>query len=200
MMTASIAFLVVGVGFFITAIALFVSRKNTNDPIYIDTSGIRKNDPKNFIDIWRGKTLNIKIDDKYHIIISDMPFLYAINHLERMAAIYDSLRQTLKIEVSQTAKNQVLLKVYNIAINHLYKMCLPYCKHKFGLKKALHNKASNNMMWLLSVCEEITDYWRVTEKKLELLGTGETLRGTAGQMFSWDSLKVDDQGKILIPG
>ena len=64
-MIASIVFLTVGACFFIGAFIIISNRKQTGDPIYIDTNGISVNDPKNYIDIWRGKTLNIKVNDEH---------------------------------------------------------------------------------------------------------------------------------------
>lgn len=200
MLVASVAFIAVGACFFIGSIIIFNTRKQTGDPIYIDTSGISTNDPKNYIDIWRGKTLNIKINDKFDIIIGDMPFIFAIRHLERIASIYTSLNESRKLETSQKTKDIILLKVYDILVNELYKICFQFSKKKVGLRRAIYERGLNDIIWLLSTCEEITDYWRVIEKKFQLLGRGETLKETAGAMFTWDSLKVDEQGKILIVG
>jgi hypothetical protein len=56
--------------------------------LYIDRCGITKNPPENFMEIWQGRTLNIRIDNDHVIFIPHIPAMQALKWIEAIANEY----------------------------------------------------------------------------------------------------------------
>lgn len=175
---------------------------NPPEKIYIDKSGIGKNPPELFIDTWKNKTLNIKIDDKYYVSFCKLSILESLGHIENIATYYKVLEELSKYQplnkVDEKVKYANIVKAYSAIIYYIYILTKPIVNKKYGFKKALYAKAEKDEGWLFDTCEQLFDYWMPLKKKLHLLARQQTLRQTVGERFTWNTLAMDREGRILI--
>lgn len=165
----------------------------------VDLSGITKN-PPSFIETWQGKSINFKLD-KYIVSITQLSITDCIFYIENIAKSFALMKEILTVEKTDKKTdlmmNVTFLTLYKNLINIVYKLSKPYCK-KWRYEKALYKKAMKDIIWFVDIVEQILDYWMYIKKKIFLLAKGQTLRQTVGESYSWNSLKLDGNGKILI--
>ena len=63
-------------------------RQAEPETLYIDRSGISQNPPEHYIEIWQGRTLNIRIDNNHVILIPHIPAMQAMTWLEAISNEY----------------------------------------------------------------------------------------------------------------
>jgi hypothetical protein len=155
---------------------------------YIDTSGIRTN-PPNFIEVQKGCTLNIKVDD-YDLIV---PLHGYINY----AYYSGALKRCLDTINGATEEDQIQQRMiaYSALISVVYNTCKSVLKKKElkKFKKSLYAKAFDDVDWFLNVLAEIEDYWTFIKKKVAHLAAGTTPRQIYGERCTWDYVRRDLQ-------
>lgn len=194
--------LIAGLGFIFMIFKIRELKHKLKEPylVYVDTGGINKNPPA-YIDTWRGKTINFKLD-KYIVTISQLPFLMCLNHMRQIENLFRLLKENLEYK-SESKQDKILhqikyVTIYKTIIQIIYKLSKRFVDNKHGYKKALYKKAKQDVTWMMDVIEQTLDYWGYVKKKINLLAKGSTLRQMGGENFTWNSLEMDRQGKILL--
>lgn len=172
--------------------------KVRTEMILVDQSGIDKNPPVHFIDVWQNKTMNIKMG-KYIITIPHLPVLFCLRHIGDIQRANQFMVQVVKNGGAKTEKeSSEYLGAYVFLVKKMYALSKPFVNRRWGFKSAFYRKSFEDITWLLSYCEEILNYWKVVEKKNELLARATTLYEIGGGRFMWNSLNMDDQGTIKL--
>lgn len=171
------------------------------DVMYVDTSGISENPMINFIDVWKGKTINFQLD-KYIVHIAHLPALTCIRYIENIAYFYTLLKDNLEYKstgrIDKIKNEAAYLNTYNSIVELVYKLSKQFVNNKSGYRKALRNKSKNDIVFMCEICEQILNYWTYVKKKIQILGKGTTLQQMAGGQLSWDSLNLDGNGTISL--
>jgi hypothetical protein len=175
------------------------SRRTKPEVQYINTTGISTNPPEFFIETWQGRTLNIKVNEKHNLIIPQLPAPRSIDYIDRIAKEYAIINGAMVagfVGIVGLQRQAIMHFAYKRLINHIYNLSKPFAK--VGYKKALFNKAKNDMIWTLDVTEQINDYWQLIKKKVLLQTMGRTLKQTDGYYTTWTDYKLDVTGARLI--
>jgi len=75
-------------GLAISTLYFFIKSVNLKQRIskpeirYVDTSGVSENPPAMFIDVWKGKTLNIPVSKRHTVIVPTLPAKEALTYLK----------------------------------------------------------------------------------------------------------------------
>lgn len=169
--------------------------------VYADRNGVTDNPPINFIDTWTNKTINFKVGQEV-VSIAGLPVHICIKYVSSISYQYKLLLDTMEYnpvdEVDKFNHYKSYIGVLDNLAEMIYQLCHPYVKNKNRLRNTLLKETYNNMTFIMDVCEQVTDYWKTVKKKALLLARGTTLQETVGEAQSWNSLKVDNDGKILM--
>ena len=170
-----------------------VVREVQNQYIYCDRSGLGQNPPTNFIDVQRGKTLNIKFGE-WHITIADMPVDIAFDTLRVFEGAWTKIKESLE------GSNADFLKYYSLVCVTIHKLAIDHVdpKKRARFTKAINAYFRDNVAWVCDVCEQIMVFWTYIKKKIQILAAGKTLLEVVGDRSTWSSLKLDSQGRIKI--
>lgn len=167
---------------------------------YIDTSGIIEN-PPNFIEVWQGKTLNIKFN-KYDIKIPFFGALESIKYIEKISKNYSVMINMINYKslsnYDDIVKQVEYLKAYTNIFNAVYDISKKFIKNKKRYLKDLKYKFFNDIIFGLEISEQLFNYWKVVKKKIIYLASATTLRETDGESYTWNSLNLDLQGNISV--
>jgi len=166
---------------------------------YVDISGIINN-PPTFQEVWKNQTINFKLG-KEAIRISHMPAMDCISYISKISACYIKLDEYTKYmpngKLDTFINNQRYINIYRYLILLIYKLSKPHAKKKGVFRKELFKRGKKDTQFIMSITEQILDYWKYMGKQRALLAQGKTLRMIHGDRFTWDKLKMDGQGKIL---
>jgi hypothetical protein len=195
--------IIAGLTFLYLLYKIFELQRKVSKPekIYYDSSGIHSIKDRQYIDVERNKTLNLRID-KYNISIIHLPWKIALNHIERLAQLWGACHTLAEYEPQNELETKLkslrFAKFYFEIADHIYKIARPFTKKKLRLKAALMKIAKNDLESLMDITEKIIDYWVPLKKKRQMLAQGGTLRSMVGAQYVWNCLNVDMDGKIAI--
>jgi hypothetical protein len=183
------------------AAVITINRKTVIEPRYIDRSGITGNQAYNFIDVWGGKVMNIRFK-KWVITFSQIPAIEGLNNLNLLSGCHAGLLSavTSKGEKVTRIEQKTFMLYYSSIIEILYRLSAPHVPalKRFFYRRDLFAHALKDTAWTLDIVENLIDYWTTIKKKIEMLSKGKTLTATIGGRYSWNSLKTDTAGNILI--
>jgi len=184
-------------------ISLVMGYKKTGkpqEPVYVDRSGIVAN-PPTYIEVWKNKTINFKLG-KESISINQIPILDCLRYVDGIAGLYAQLVGEINTVPTNDAEKMLhqyrYISTYNQIVKMIFKLSRPHAKNKRRFKRELFKRANTDMQFFLSICEEVSDYWRFMGKQIALLSQGKTIKMTHGARSTWNNSNVDDQGKISI--
>lgn len=163
---------------------------------YIDTSGISQNPPK-FIETWQGKTINFRVNKYYKISIAQMTPDLFFKYLDNIVCMYKKLETLTQTEMQRDEKTVKYSLVYNEIIRLIYQISKHTVKNKSGYKKSLYDRCNRDVSFVISVCEEMLDYWMYVKKKIQILAKGSTSRQTIGGLSYEPLLERDGTGRIF---
>lgn len=181
-------------------ITLYTKVKRAEYEVYIDTSGIAENPPK-FVELMEGKTINIRLETEY-LCINQVSFNKGLGVIDKIVYLFNILvKQMSKQSETRTEelKGSVLkMQTYNAIVNQIYLLGKPFAKNKRRFKKELFKKSKDDFQFLLTICQEVIDFWSHVGKQAALLSKGKTLRETYGENVTASLLSTGLDGKIEI--
>lgn len=161
---------------------------------YIDKSGVKSIREMTFLDTATNKTINYKIGNK-HISIAGISWNECLGYISNIALLYQYL-------VDGKTDNYENNTRYLLAVDKLIGLILNLSKRftKIDRKtqREFRKKSRENVHHIISISEDIIDFWNPVKKKIQILSKAKTLRSTLGDSFTWSSLEMDKVGKILI--
>jgi len=182
---------------------------------YIDSTGVMENPPRMFIETWQGKTLNFKFD-KWIVCIPMVTVRECVFYVGKIAGCFLMIHELMQwvkendiLEAGRTPQQKLKyfiekkiaqvkqIKVYNIAVDTLYKLSVQHVNKRSGYKKALKNQCKD-FLWAMDVLEQINDYWQTVKKKAQMLSQGQTLKQMDGYSSTWQGFTLDRQGNRLV--
>jgi len=172
----------------------------------VDSSGIEVNPPKNFIDIWAGKTLNLKIKD-LEVTIPPMPINQALSNIRLLQSCYASLEEISKSDDTPLDNKQIkerqgiIINLYHGIIGIIYLLSRDSVhgwRARWKYSRKLMKAGMDNHEIVLSITNEILKYWSFLGLKKKALAVGKCFEEIHGGGYTWNSSGTGDQQKILI--
>ena len=169
--------------------------------VYVDTIGLEKSIPKNFIEVRRNVTINFKVG-KYEVHIPQLPIWTCLNEIKRISHMFGRMnelaRREYKTEAERIADSIRYVATQNQIIDMVINISMPFVNRKWGFKRTFRKECKRDALLLLNICENVFDYWQTVKKKLFFLSRQETLKSTGGSFMQWSKVKMDVQEKILM--
>jgi hypothetical protein len=169
--------------------------------LYIDTSGVDSVIPKNYIDVWKNKTLNINVDDEFKIVVPHFPVLTAVKYMERLQIFYTALKLVSEIEPKNEKeikdKHLQAIGLYAGIVDIIFEVSKDFTKRKRAYKKALLKKALEDSHFIHNVRDMILSYWQDLKKKILLGASSQTSHEMDGARSTQRKLRRDEHGQIL---
>jgi hypothetical protein len=182
------------------SLGLYSKIRNLEFEVYVNTEGVVSN-PPNFMELMEGKTINFKLG-KEIIHIPQISFIKGINTIDKIITLVNMLSEQMKIKsidkIQEMKNNVYKMKTYNAIVYQIYDLSKNFVNNKGRFKKELFNKAKNDYVFILSICEEVIDFWSYVGKIMALLAKGKTKRMIHGEGASLRFLNTDINGKIEI--
>lgn len=181
-------------GSVLVAVGVLIGRLTATVHTY--KNGIRRN-PPTMIETAQQEPLNIKIDDKRHIAMSDLSFVDVMKNVQTVQRAFYAIGEFEKLGDYKDKQKDVTVFA-RLLIGSVWEIVKPHVKgKKQGAEKAFYKKSLTEFSWFIdNVVTEILDYWMLTKKKMEILQSGATPRQTYGVDFSWNLLRLDGDGKL----
>jgi hypothetical protein len=188
-------------GIIIGGFLFWKKKKTILEYVYIDTTGIESNPPKNYIDVEQNKTINFKLGVD-SISICHLPIKLNIKYIEKIAYIWELInaeseyKSKSKIEDFSHKVRQGLY--YKQATSLIYGLSKHFVDKKRRFKKALFKRSKQDTDFIMDITEQVFNFWLYRKKKALMLSQSQTLLSTVGSTSTWNSLNLDNQGKTLI--
>ena len=174
------------------------------DGMYVDITGVRQNPPE-YIDVVKRKTMNVRIDDEFTIHIPQVSFIDGVYRIREIQSIFLLLRQQSedKTALKINEKNlQEFLTFCSALATVLYSLSYTFVKRSKRKKyfRVLKTKMLNDIEWTCELIEQVIDFWSYIKKKVQYLSLGSSLRQMHGADASWDCISWGTDGSsYLLP-
>jgi len=188
-------------GILIGVIVFWKKKKSIIEYVYVDTTGIEENPPKNYIDVEQNKTINFNLDGE-SISICHLPIKLNVKYIEKIAYIYKLICQESEF-VSKSKIEEFTHKVrYNILYTQstklVYGLSKNFVNRKRKFKRNLFKRSKRDTDFIMDIVEQILNFWMYRKKKALMLSQSQTLLSTVGKAYTWSSLSLDSRGKASI--